>query len=269
MPCYEEAMKLREIYTQRGKELIDMLQNWSLDQKIEESLKLIQKALANSNKPIISCSWGKDSVTLTHLVHKIDPSVPILYNDTGVDFPETKEYMDMMTKKYDLTVYIIKPELTFWDIVRKYGYPKESRSSKTGDPREPYCCKLLKYAPAMKFLKEYSADLNFVGLIGDEGWQRRSNYIIRGAYYYAKTQRLWKATPLIWWKTEDIWEYLKQNSIPIHPAYKKYGIERIGCVPCTGHKNWQLQLRKISPRLYEKIATDMGQPPLEIFEEVR
>ena len=128
---------------------------------------------------------------------------------------------------------------------------------------------LLKYAPAMKFLKEYGADLNFVGLIGDEGRQRRSNYIIRGAYYYAKTQGLWKATPLIWWKTEDIWEYLKQNSIPIHPAYKKYGIERIGCVPCTGHKNWQLQLRKISPRLYEKIATDMGQPPLEIFEEVR
>ena len=254
--CYNEAIGRKKIYSDRAHKLNEMLFEWSLEEKVEASLKLIEEALRNSKKPIISSSFGKDSMTLTHLVHRIDNSVPILYNDTGVDFPETKGFIERMKKEWGLTVYIAKSEKwTFWKIVEKYGYPHTKRD-RLG---EPMCCKLLKTNPTKRVLKQEGFDLDFFGITGGESRRRQRNYILYGDYYYSKTWGLYKCTPLIWWRIEDIWKYIEMNNIPIHPAYKKYNIPRVGCIPCTGHIGWEEQLAKLFPELYRKIQHDMGQ----------
>ena len=268
MGCYEEAQERRATYARRGERLNYMIHNSPHAHKIDESLEVIKEAL-KFEKPVIASSFGKDSVALIHLVHQIDNTVPIVFTNTGVNFRETIEYMETLKEKWNLTIYELHPEMTFWEIVERYGYPKESRNSKTGDKREPKCCKILKYAPMKKFIKEYRPGVIFTGLRGDEGRQRRWPYILHGhALYEDKTNRTMKCIPLIWWTSKDIWEYHDMHGIPRNPAYEKYGIDRTGCIPCTGHKNWQAQLRRISPRLYVKVATDMGRPPLEYFEEV-
>jgi len=260
---YDEAMERRKIWRKRALELTRMMKELTPEEKIDTSMELIKKALSEHDRPTISCSFGKDSMVMTHLVHQIK-NVPLIYNDTGVAYPETKQFIEEVTKEWNLTVIVAKSEdWTFWKIVKKYGYPKESRSSKTGDPREPKCCKLLKYDPTMKALKEYRCNLNFVGTTGDEGRQRRSNYIMRGPYYYAKTLNIWRCTPIIWWTSEDIWEYIELNNIPVHPAYKKYNLERLGCMPCTGYINWRKTMAERHFNIYKKITRDMGQPTIE------
>lgn len=264
--CYEEGMAKKELYSKRAHKLNDMLYNWSLEQKIEASIKLIEKALENSTKPIISSSFGKDSMVLTHLVHRVDNSVPILYNDTGVDFPETKEFIEKMKKEWNLKVYIAKSkEWTFWKIVDKYGYPERIRGVRKTKHKEPMCCKLLKTDPTKKVLKEYGFDLNFVGISADESTTRQRAYIMFGDYYYSKTWGLYRCTPLIWWRVDDVWEYIRRFNIPVHPAYSKYGIPRLGCVPCTGHIGWEEQLAKVFLGLYKKIQHDMGQMLMEDY----
>lgn len=256
-------MERKKLYKERGNELLRMMKEWTLDEKIDKSLATISSALKQSKKPIISCSWGKDSVTLVHLVHRIDTSVPIVYNDTGVDFPETKEYMDMMKERYNLTVYIAKSEeWTFWKIAEKYGYPDRTRQV-----AEPKCCYFLKTKPTLQFMRNYGVDLNFVGLTGNEGSHRRSNYIQHGDLYYSKKQEIWKCTPMIWWTSDDVWEYMSLYDIPPHPAYQKYNIPWLGCMPRTGYIGWEQQLYRISPALYMKISKEMGKPPLEAFDK--
>ena len=111
-----------------------------------------------------------------------------------------------------------------------------------------------------KFVREYKPDMVFVGLIGDEGRQRRWAYICKGgAIYEHIALGLLKSIPLIWWTKEDIWKYHDLNNIERNPAYEKYDIDRTGCIPCTGHKYWEMQLARTFPKLYEKIQRDLGQ----------
>jgi 3'-phosphoadenosine 5'-phosphosulfate sulfotransferase (PAPS reductase)/FAD synthetase len=228
--------------------------------KLKLTQEVVQVSLDMVEKPVIASSFGKDSIVLTHLVHQYDNSIPIVFTNTGVCYRETLKYKDKMVKEWNLNLFELKPEQTFWEIVKEHGYPKPSRNSKTGDKREPACCKILKYKPMEKFIKEYKPDLVFVGLVGDEGRQRRWAYICKGgAIYEHIALGIKKSIPIIWWTRKDIWHYHDMMNIPRNPAYKKYGIERTGCIPCTGHIGWEEQLARTFPKMYKNIQKDLGQ----------
>ena len=82
---------------------------------------VIETALSESSKPVVSSSFGKDSVVLLHLVHSFDKSVPVVFTNTGVCFRETIQYYHMLEKLWDLNVHELKPEKTFWEIVEEHG----------------------------------------------------------------------------------------------------------------------------------------------------
>jgi len=263
--CYENAQERKAILSARGKELNKLIYRTSFEEKLKLTLKTIKRAL-KYDRPVIASSFGKDSVVLIHMVHTINNKVPLVFNNTGVNFRETIKYMKELEELWHLKIYELKPETNFWKIVEKYGYPKQSRNSKTGDSREPKCCKLLKYDPMKKFMKEYKPGVVFVGLCGDEGRQRRIAYLTKGdAVYYHVGDNVMKCIPIIWWTRKDVWKYHDINNIPRNPVYTKYNIERTGCICCTGFIGWEKVMIKTFPKLYVKVATDIGRPPLESF----
>ena len=265
MTCEDDAAKRKEIFSQRGKRLLDELA-LPFEEKVSLSLAVVRKALDGAERPVISSSFGKDSIALTFLVHMVAPSVPVVMVKTGQQYPETLKYADLMKERYGWTVHEVKPNLTFKQVVEKYGYPKESRNSKTGDKGAPACCELLKKKPMQEFVSSYGVDLNFVGLLGDEGRQRRMVYIMKGsAHYKFEKGNYWKCIPLIWWTGEDVWKFHELYEIPRNPVYEKYQIERTGCVFCTGHRGWSPQLARTHPKVHAKIMKDQGTPTLESF----
>jgi len=50
--------------------------------------------------------------------------------------------------------------------------------------------------------------------------------------------------------------------------WEKYGINRIGCMLCTGYLNWKEQMRRINPTLYRKVMHMMGETVLDDYIEV-
>ena len=246
-------------YQESAKELNKRLA-LDFNDKLKLSMETIKIAVNQSRKPVIASSFGKDSMALIHLIHSYKKDIPIVFTNTGVCFKETIEYKKQIVNDWKLKLFELKPEQSFWDIVKTYGYPKQSRSSKTGDKREPACCKILKFKPMEKFVRDYKPDMVFVGLTGDEGRQRRWAYICHdGAIYEHIAMGIKKCIPMIWWKQKEVWEYIELNKIPITDAYKKYDIQRTGCIPCTGHLHWESQLARTFPKLYEKIQLDLGQ----------
>lgn len=267
--CRGFDTSLRKIYSKRGKKLNEEMKLCYSD-KLLMSINTIKKALSLSKNPVIASSFGKDSVVLTYLVHQINNKVPIVFTNTGVNFKETIKYKEELNRKWNLNIHELKPEMSFWEIVKKHGYPKESRNSKKGDKREPKCCKILKNQPMKKFIKSFKPDLVFVGLLGDEGRQRRFVYINKGsAIYENKSEKIMKCIPLIWWNIEDIWKFYEKENIKINPVYKKYAINRTGCIPCTGHKGWKKQLGRTHPKMLRKITIDTGQNLLSEFMEIK
>jgi len=225
--------------------------------------RIISHALEQSKKPLVSSSFGKDSTVLLHLVKSHTWKFDVVFNNTGVELKETLEFRDFLVKEWNLIFHEVKPKLSFWDCVKKWGYPKESRNSKTGERREPHCCKHLKEVPMKRFVKDNDFDLNFVGLLGDEGRQRRWAFIQKGcAIYDHKTWGIKKCIPLIFWKQSDVWQYIKKYELPINEAYAKYRLERTGCAPCTGHIGWEKSMVKTNPALYRHIIKT---PMIESF----
>ncbi len=70
------------------------------------------------------------------------------------------------------------------------------------------------------------------------------------ANQYSKKMGVWKIHPLLYWTEQEVWDYTKDNKLPINEAYSKYGIDRIGCLPCMSYKNWKENLGRIAPKLY-------------------
>ena len=66
----------------------------------------------------VSFSGGKDSTVLLDIVRKLYPSVKAVFVDTGLEYPEIREFV----KSFD-NVDWLKPKMNFRQVIEKYGYP--------------------------------------------------------------------------------------------------------------------------------------------------
>lgn len=66
----------------------------------------------------VSFSGGKDSTVLLDIVRKDYPNVPAVYCDTGLEYPEVRDFV----KTFD-NVTILKPKMNFKEVVNRYGFP--------------------------------------------------------------------------------------------------------------------------------------------------
>ena len=110
--------------TQTSEINLSKLQKLSLDDKILYStVKIKQFYLSMNKKVYVSFSGGKDSTVLLHLVRSIYPDIPALYIDTGLEFPEIREFV----KTVDNVVWK-KPQKSFIKLIEERGYPLVSKS---------------------------------------------------------------------------------------------------------------------------------------------
>ena len=66
----------------------------------------------------VSFSGGKDSTVLLHIVREMYPDIEAVFVNTGLEYPEIQKFV----KSFD-NVTILRPELKFYDVIKKYGYP--------------------------------------------------------------------------------------------------------------------------------------------------
>jgi 3'-phosphoadenosine 5'-phosphosulfate sulfotransferase (PAPS reductase)/FAD synthetase len=79
----------------------------------------------------VSFSGGKDSTVLKHIVDGMYDDVPALFVNTGLEYPEIQQFVrNIKAGKYDCfnsDVEIVRPEMRFDEVVKKYGYPVVSK----------------------------------------------------------------------------------------------------------------------------------------------
>lgn len=79
----------------------------------------------------VSFSGGKDSTVLKHIVDSMYDDVPALFVNTGLEYPEIQRFVkDVQAGKWDCfntDVQIVRPEMRFDEVIKKYGYPVISK----------------------------------------------------------------------------------------------------------------------------------------------
>ena len=66
----------------------------------------------------VSFSGGKDSTVLLHQVRKLYPNIPAVFCDTGLEYPEIREFVKTINN-----VVWLRPKFNFKEVIEKYGYP--------------------------------------------------------------------------------------------------------------------------------------------------
>lgn len=200
----------------------------------------------------VSFSGGKDSTVLLHIVREDYPGIKAVFCDTGLEFPEIKEFV----KTFD-NVDIIRPEMIFNEVIKKYGYPMISKevsrkisdvqrgvkwvkkyvdgTARTSDGKKSrycvdkyapiidmdfkvsaMCCGVMKKEP-LKVYQELTKRRPIVATMACESQLRFINWLNVGCNAFESKDP--KSKPLSFWTENDVLQYIKQNNIEIAKPY--------------------------------------------------
>ncbi|MFA5332325.1 MAG: phosphoadenosine phosphosulfate reductase family protein [Methanoregula sp.] len=171
-------------------------------------------------QPTISYSGGKDSLVTMLVVRKALGNVPLLFADTGLEFPETYANLKAVEEQYGATVIRTNTSTKFAGTLEREGPPAVNAR---------WCCSICKLLPVAETIRStWGECLSFIG-------QRRYESAAR-----AESDRVWRnptvkvqvsAAPIQDWTALHVWLYLFREKAPYNKLYE-HRLDRIGCFMC-------------------------------------
>lgn len=155
----------------------DKANHTDLSEKERRTIDLLKMALSRAKNPVVSCSFGIDSVLTIYLVRKAlselgrDPSdIDVIWNDTVNEFPEVRKYAKQLTSDWNLRLITTKPKKSLKRIIDDNGgissdyFTARKGDRRNGQPLSEKCCGTLKHEPMKRAIKEHKWDLVINGL---------------------------------------------------------------------------------------------------------
>lgn len=162
-------------------------------------------------------SFGAESVVLLHMMATVDPTIPVIFLNTGKLFGETLRYRDRLQDQLGLT-----------DIRSLRPHPfDEKRDDPEGDlwSRDPdECCNFRKVVPLNAAMAPFRAELT-----GRKRFQTATRQKMQVIEIAAGR---FKINPLADWDMDALEAYVERHRLPRHPLVAD-GFLSIGCMPCT------------------------------------
>jgi phosphoadenosine phosphosulfate reductase len=195
--------------------------------ELAEKSTILKQRLADITKRFsdvrFATSLAAEDMVITDAISKANAKIKLFTLATGRLHQETIEMVKTTEDHYGLSITKVYPlESDVQAFIDQYGM----NGFYDGEEPKKACCGARKIKP-----------LN-TALLGADAWitgQRREQSTTRTELHLEElddARDIPKLNPLFDWSEADIWAYIKQEGVPIHPLHLK-GYPSIGCEPCT------------------------------------
>ena len=198
--------------------------------KVDKAIRLLQSFKGKEIE--LSFSGGKDSCVILELAKMAKIPYRAIYKNTTIDPPGTIKFCK------DMGVEIIEPKDSFFDLIKKSGFPTR---------RARFCC---------SHLKEYKILADSIqGIRKCESAKRNAMYSepIKCRIYGSRKNHANVYLPILEWTDKDVADFIEEYHIKCHPLYSKDGKfdvkERLGCMGCPLQGDKGLSDFKKNPKL--------------------
>ena len=168
-------------------------------------------------------SLAAEDMVITDAITKTGAKIKLFTLATGRLHQETVDMVKTTEGHYGISIEKVYPQDNdVQAFIDQYGM----NGFYDGEEPKKACCSARKIKP-----------LN-AALLGADAWitgQRREQSTTRTELNLEElddARGIAKFNPLFDWSEADIWAYIKQEDVPIHPLHLK-GFPSIGCEPCT------------------------------------
>lgn len=169
----------------------------------------------------LSTSFGAHSAVLLHMATRQRAGIPVILVDTGYLFPETYRHADALTERLALNLKVYRPQIGVAWMEARHGRLWEQGL----DGIQRYN-RLRKVEPMRRALDELSVRTWIAGLRRDQSGERAQRQFLE------LSNGRWKLHPLLDWSTRDLWLYMRQHDLPVHPLWER-GFVSIGDIHTT------------------------------------
>lgn len=192
----------------------------------------------------LAFSGGKDSLVALHLTLAVEPDLPVVFFDSGLEFPETYTYLSDLADRWRLNLHVVTPTHTTLEILAATtAWDHHAAASKPA----PDLHKVLISDPAARAHTLYGPG-EIWGVRAEESRGRAAAYANalraeqatscrgccstlqdRRARHGGLIRRVDGTTALgpVWdWKTDEIWGHIARHRLPPNPVYAK--LRRLG-----------------------------------------
>ena len=205
--------------------------NWTdfVESNLEHLRALESKAVSdvksftgNKKLPVtLSFSGGKDSLACYGIAKKAVKDLTLIYINTGLEFPETVDYVHNFARKNKDRLLLAEAGNAFWEQVDSFGPPaKDFR----------WCCKVCKLAPLTELIENTYPD----GTVTIEGNRSLESFARADTGFVEHNPFVPNQTilnPIRGWRAAEVWAYIWWKGLDYNPLYEE-DFERIGCYLC-------------------------------------
>jgi len=160
--------------------------------------------------PHLALTASMTDAVLIDLAVKVEPSIEVVFIDTGYHFPETLDTVELVRRKYGLNL-------------RMMTVPHHDEELWKVDPEN--CCSAIKVGQLDRALMGKEAWMS--GLRRAESPSRADSSILS-----LDLRGLVKINPIATWTDLDVQGYIADHDVPVNPLVHQ-GYPSIGCQPCT------------------------------------
>lgn len=207
-------------------------------------LELVRRRIRShldQHEGYVAFSGGKDSLVVLDLVRQVAPDAPVAFFDSGLEFPETYDYLEKVSELWSLNLQVIRARMTTLEVLAGNG----AWDHQAPDRAAPNLHEVLVVEPAAAAHRAHGPG-ELWGVRAEESRGRAAAYANalraatcictpscsaqqRRAHHGGLISRVdgTVAYGPVWdWHTDEIWGHISRHRLPVNPVYDK--LRRLG-----------------------------------------